>query len=54
MPVYTLISDEHGFEPEEVVAADARQLLGLIHRFGWNSARVLQDGEHVFTLSLNP
>lgn len=54
MPIYTLISDEHGFDPEEIEADDASQLLGLIHRFGWNSARVLQDGEHAFTVSLNP
>jgi hypothetical protein len=54
MPVYTLIADEHDFEPEEIIAADAAQLLCAVHGFGWNRARVLQDGVYVFTVSLNP
>lgn len=51
MPLYTLIPDEHDFEPEEIVAADAAALLGEIHSFGWNAARVLKHGKFVFTLS---
>lgn len=54
MPVYTLIPDEHDFDLEEIAAADAAALLAKIHGFGWNAARVLQDGKFVFTLSRNP
>lgn len=54
MPVYTLIPDEHDFEPEEIEAADAAQLLTSIHGFGWNRARVLRDGTFAFTVSMNP
>lgn len=54
MPLYNLIPDEHDFEPEEIEAADAATLLAEIHGFGWNAARVMQDGKFVFTLSRNP
>jgi hypothetical protein len=50
VPVYTLIPDEHDFEPEEFVAADAARLLEEIHGLGWNAALVLQDGNFAFTL----
>lgn len=53
MPVYTLIPDEHDFEPEEISAADASTLLAGIHDFGWNAAGVFQDGRFVFTLARN-
>jgi hypothetical protein len=35
-------------------AVDGGQLLGMVHRFGWNAARVFQDGKFVFTVVLNP
>lgn len=54
MPRYTLIPDEHEFDQVEIVAADAGRLLAMIHRVGWNAARVLQDGRYIFTVALNP
>ena len=54
MPVYMLIPDEHDFEAEELIAADAAQLLASIHGFGWNRARVMQDGEYVFNVARSP
>lgn len=54
MPVYTLIPEEHDFEPEDIEAGDARQLLAKVHEFGWNKARVPQDGHYVFTVAMNP
>ncbi len=54
MPTYTLVPDEHDYEPVEMEADSPRQVLGMVHRQGWNAARVLQDGEYAFTISLNP
>lgn len=54
MPHFTLIPSEHDFEPEEFVAEDPGQALGLIHRLGWNAADLQQDGEYLYSLALNP
>jgi hypothetical protein len=54
VPVYTLIPDEHDFEPEVIAAPNAAQLLSEVYGFGWNSARVLQDDQFVFTLQRDP
>jgi hypothetical protein len=54
MPIYTLIPDEHDYDPMAIEADNPAQLLSLVHRLGWNAAQVLKDGEYVFTVSLNP
>lgn len=51
MPTYLLVPDEHDFEPKEMIADDARQLLATVYGQGWNSARVLMDGKFVFTVA---
>ena len=51
MPTYTLIPDEHDFDPEELVADGPGDLLARVYGFGWNRARVLQDGRFVFTVA---
>jgi hypothetical protein len=53
MPIYSLIPDEHDFEPEELIADGPRELLNEIYGQGWNKARVLQDGHFVFTVARN-
>lgn len=53
MPVFTLISREHRFEPERFVAQDSGQVLGMIHRLGWNSADVRRDDQYLFSVALN-
>lgn len=53
MPIYTFIPDEHDFEPEQVEADGPKDLLTKVYGYGWNKARVLQDGEFVFTVSRN-
>jgi hypothetical protein len=51
MPTYTLIPDEHDFEAEELVADGPRELLTKIYDYGWNKARVLEEGQFLFTLA---
>ena len=51
MPTYTLIPDEHDFEPEELVADGPAELLSKVYSYGWNAARVLGDGTYLFTVS---
>jgi hypothetical protein len=51
MPTYTLVPDEHDYEPEEIVADGPGELLGRVYGCGWNRARVLQDGTFVFIVS---
>jgi hypothetical protein len=53
MPRFTVISPDAGIEPEEFVAGDSGQVLGLVHRLGWHAADVRQDGEYLFSISLN-
>jgi len=51
MPTYTFLPEEHDFEPEELVADGPEELLSAVYGYGWNKARVLQDGAYVFTVS---
>jgi hypothetical protein len=51
MPTYTFFPEEHDFEPEEIVADGPEELLSSVYGFGWNKARVMQDGVYVFTVS---
>lgn len=51
MPTYTLVPDEHDFEPEEFTAEGPAQLLEMVYGCGWNAARVLQDGMFVFVVA---
>ena len=51
MPTYTLVPEEHDYEPEELIAESPKALLGGVYDAGWNRARVLQDGRYIFTLS---
>lgn len=53
MPTYTLVPDEHDYEPEELIADDPRDLLNKVYGYGWNAARVLQDGTFIFTVCRN-
>lgn len=53
MPRFTIISSDGTLAPEEFVAGDSGQVLGLVHRLGWNAADVNKDGEYLFSLSLN-
>lgn len=53
MPTYTLIPDEHDYEAEELIADGPGQLLAMVYRYGWNAARVLQDGRYIFTVALD-
>jgi len=54
MPTYTLLPDEHDFEPEEFEATGPEHLLEMVYGQGWNSARVLQDGTFIFTVARSP
>lgn len=51
MPTYTLVPDEHDFEPEEFAAEGPAHLLEMVYECGWNSARVLQDGKFAFVVA---
>jgi len=53
MPRFTVISPDVTLAPEEFVARDSAQVLGLVHRLGWSSADVEKDGEYLFSLALN-
>lgn len=54
MLTYTLIPDEHDFEPEELTAENPSDLLNKVYGYGWNKARVLLDGQFMFTLARSP
>jgi len=51
MPMYTFFPEEHDFESEELVADGPEEMLSAIYGFGWNKARVFEDGEYLFTVS---
>lgn len=51
MPTYTFFPEEHDFEPEELVADGPQQMLASVYGYGWNKARVLEDGKYIFTVS---
>lgn len=59
MPLFTVTPRLHGpasksiERPEQFVAHDSGQVLGMVHRLGWDAADVEQDGKYLFSVALN-
>jgi hypothetical protein len=51
MATYTFFPEEHDFEPEELEADGPQEMLASVYGYGWNKARVLEDGKYLFTVS---
>lgn len=53
MPIFSLISPDDTIDPAEFTASDSSQLLAIVHRLGWRTADVEEDGSYLCSVHVD-